>query len=133
MILSDKEIELYNFIRKITIEKGGATIKDIEDVLGTKAVGGLGKLLKLGDIEKKKIREGEGYNVKIVVHYILKEKNDSENTEERDDISLEYLQAQSKEYKDMKKVLYNFFKNPDNDTYYPEYIESKLKELKEEK
>lgn len=71
-MLSDKEQELLNFIK----ERKGVTIKEIQEGLGDKSVGGIGKLVQSGDIEKIKIREGEGYNIKSVTKYVLVEKSD---------------------------------------------------------
>lgn len=73
MNLSEKEEELYNFIKN-NGEKG-VTIKEIEITFGSKAIGGIGKLIKTNKIKKVKIREGTGYNIKSITYYMLSEEN----------------------------------------------------------
>lgn len=72
MELSDKEKELFDFIKS----KCRVTVKEIQESLGDKAVGGIGKLIKDGKIEKKKVRENTDYNTKAVVNYQLVETKD---------------------------------------------------------
>jgi len=73
-ILSESETKLYNFIK----ENEKITIKKIQEELGDKIVGGLGRLMKNEIVEKVKVREGEGYEAKTYVYYQIKE----ETTEE---------------------------------------------------
>jgi len=73
MDLSEMEQKVYDLIK----ERGPVTAKIIEENLGPKAVGGIGRLLRTEMVVKKKIRTGEGYNVRSVVHYVLKEKADA--------------------------------------------------------
>lgn len=65
---SEKEQKLLDFIKS----KAKVTVKEIQLQLGEKAVGGIGKLLQAEVIEKKKLKVGEGYGVKMVIHYLIK-------------------------------------------------------------
>jgi hypothetical protein len=67
MNFSEKEQALYDFIRQ-TKE---ASVESIEKQLGAKVVGAIGKLLREEVIEKKKVKEGEGYNMKLKTVYVL--------------------------------------------------------------
>jgi predicted HTH transcriptional regulator len=66
MEFSEMEQKILGFIQA----NGQVTAKAIQEELGDKAVGGIGRLLKEEVIKKEKIRIGEGYNVKSVVHYV---------------------------------------------------------------
>ena len=71
MELSDKENELYEFIKALDKENG-VTVKEIEEALGANSVGGIGKLLKEEKIWKKKLKTTDDYNTKSVFHYKVK-------------------------------------------------------------
>lgn len=69
MAFSEKEQKLLDLI----IAKNGITVKNIEAELGKQAVGGLGKLIQAEKVEKRKVKMGEGYGMKMVTCYFIKE------------------------------------------------------------
>lgn len=68
-ILSENEMSVYTLIK----EKGQVTIKDIQENCGEKAVGSIGRLVREELIDKKKVKMGEGYGMKMQKVYVLKE------------------------------------------------------------
>lgn len=73
MDLSDKEQELYDFIKNSTKENG-VTVKEMQSALGEQVVGCLGKILKNEEVERTKFKPTDDYNTKAVWHYKIKEK-----------------------------------------------------------
>ena len=71
MELSDKENELYEFIKTSTKENG-VTVEDIDKAIGIKCLGGLGKLLREEKIQRIKLKTTDDYNTKSVFHYKAK-------------------------------------------------------------
>ena len=68
MNLSDRELELYEFIKN----NEGITVKQIQGQLSPQHVGAIGKLFRQNLIKKEKRREGEtNYSLKIVTYYII--------------------------------------------------------------
>lgn len=74
-MFSEKEQALLDFINS----KEKVSVEEIKTALGDKIIGGIGKLIQAGKVQKKKIREGQGYSSKNVVYYFkVEEKDDSQ-------------------------------------------------------
>ena len=66
-MFSDKEQAVLDLIT--TQEK--VSIEQIEKILSKSHIGGIGKLIQANLIKKIKIREGQGYNTKTMIYYVL--------------------------------------------------------------
>jgi len=75
--LSDNEQKVYDLIK----EKDGVTVKQIQEALGNKAVGAIGKLMRHEFVKKEKRRTGDStYGLrKLETFYVLVQKEEKEN------------------------------------------------------
>ncbi len=48
------------------------------------------------------------------------------NQERQQELTIDYYKEQTREYKDMRKVLFKVFGDSENDCYYPDYIDKCL-------